>query len=65
MSHLMQLITTREDNRREEKVEEELVVECHRIQDRPHAGQLQDETDDHSRKDGHDCFVKGLDLFAL
>lgn len=60
----MKLISTSEDNRRQDQVEEELIVESDGIQHRLHRRQPQDQTNNHARKDGNDRLVHRLDLLG-
>ena len=61
----MQLISGRQDDGWQQKIEEHLIVEAHGLADRGHGCQAQDQAHEHSGKDGQDCLVDGLYLARL
>jgi hypothetical protein len=61
----VELVAGREDDGRQQQVEEVLVVEVDEISDRVEARDAQDQADGHAAEDGDDGFVDGRDLALL
>lgn len=64
-TYLVQLITTCQDNRRQEQVEEELVVEADQLQHTRHSRQPQHQAYNHTRENRYDRLMHRLYLPTL
>ena len=61
----MQLESTGQNDRREQEVEEELIVAADDIEDKVNSRDSQDQPNQHPREDGDDGLMDGLDLLLL